>query len=501
MVIVTAKEMYDIDSYAMETIGYDGKLLMENAGRSVSEKMKVIISKHDQICILAGSGNNGGDGYVIARTLLNDGYNAYVIQIVPDEKIKGDVRYHKDVFVNCGGSTITTESLEEVSDYVQRASVVVDAMVGIGMKGMLREPISSIVSLVNQKPSKVIAVDIPTGLPADEGITDFHAIKADYTYIIEVAKMSVFVQQTNPFYGSWETVSIGIPSHSSPFNTNKNTWEEDDFRDSLPTRNQFSHKGKHGKGLAVGGSKEMPGSITMTAKAALRAGAGVLTIGTPEEVISSIASACLEATFLKLPKENAALSLDKYDAIVAGMGIGREENANRIISDIIHNASCPVIIDADGLFHLKKDMESLKDRSAPTILTPHPGEMAMLMDCTIEEIVHAPFAHAKQFAESYGVYLLLKGKYSIITTPDGRQTVNRTGNPGLAKGGSGDVLSGIILSMVMQQQSIEEGLCNACYLHGKAADVCVDQGHSYYDLLATDIINSFPFVFVHDRLS
>lgn len=498
MFIVTAKEMYDVDSYTMEKIGYDGKLLIENAGRAVSEKMKSILSKHDQIGILIGSGNNGGDGYVIARTLLNDGYNLRAIQIVPDEKIKGDdVHYHKEVFVNCGGTVQVAHSADEVHDLLLHVNVVVDAMLGIGMKGTLRKPLYSIVSLVNQLRKKVIAVDIPTGLPSDEGISDFYAIKADYTFIIEAPKVSVFVQHTAPYYGTWETISIGIPSHVFSGVSEKDTWEEDDFKQSLPERNTFSHKGKHGKGLAIGGSKEMPGSITMTAKAALRAGAGLVTIGTPEEVISSIASACLEATFLKLPEEdtNTVFQLDNYDAIAIGMGLGREERAYRIVNDIVKNANCPLIIDADGLFHVKRDMNLLEKRSAPTILTPHPGEMAMLMDCTVEDIVHAPFNYAKKLSKAYGVYVILKGKYTIITTPDGKQTINHTGNPGLAKGGSGDVLSGIILAMIMQEQSIKEGLCNACFLHGKAADVSVDQGHSYYDLLATDIIDRIPFVF------
>lgn len=495
MVIVTAKEMYDVDCYTMEWVGYSGKLLMENAGRGIAEKMKSILSKHDQICILVGSGNNGGDGYVIARTLLNLGFKTHVIQIVPDEKIIGDVRYHKDIFINCGGAVDVILVPSKIDEYIQHADVVVDGMLGIGMEGKLRKPVHSIVSLVNQKAKKVIAIDIPSGLPSDEGVSDFHAIQADYTFTVEAPKMSVFVQHTAPFYGIWETISIGIPSQIFRMYTKKDTWEENDFNETLPERNTFSHKGTHGKGLAVGGSKEMPGSIAMTAKAALRAGAGLLTIETREEVIRQIAPACLEATFLTLSEKTAPLPLDKYDGVVVGMGLGRDDSTNGIVTDIVTHADCPVIIDADGLFQVKKNLDLLKNRTAPTIVTPHPGEMAMLMDCTIEEIVHAPFDHARRFATLFGVYVILKGKYTIITTPDGKQTVNRTGNPGLAKGGSGDVLSGIILAMVMQEQSIEEGLANACFLHGKAADACIANGHSYYDLLATDIINSIPLVF------
>lgn len=497
MFIITAKEMYEVDRYAMESLGYDGKLLMENAGRTISEKMKSIVSKHDRICILVGAGNNGGDGYVIARTLLNDAYNVQVIQIVPDEKIRGEVLYHKELFLRCGGTVKVERSAEVIDVSIQCSSVVVDAMLGIGMKGPLRESLASIVSIVNQKAKKVIAVDIPTGLPSDEGIKAFRAIKADYTFTIEAAKESVFLPHTAPYYGIWETVSIGIPTQLFQMYTKRATWEENDFIKSLPERTSFSHKGNHGKGLVIGGNREMPGSITMSAKAALKAGAGLITIGTTKEVIPSIASACLEATFLELPEKGAgpALNLDNYDAVAIGMGLGRDEQASRFVNETVEKAQGPLIIDADGLYHLKKNLDALHNRSASTIITPHPGEMAMLMDCAIEEIVQAPFNHAKNFSQAYGVYVVLKGKYTVITAPDGHQFVNHKGNPGLAKGGSGDVLSGIILSMVMQNQTIMEALCNACFLHGSAADACITQGNSYYDLLATDVISGLPSVF------
>ncbi|WP_430788642.1 NAD(P)H-hydrate dehydratase [Virgibacillus flavescens] len=496
MFIVTAKEMYDVDRHAVDSIGYDGRILMENAGRAISENMKSILSKHDQICILIGAGNNGGDGYVIARTLLNEAYSVNVVQVVPDEKITGDVRYHKDIFVKCGGTLNIVSTAEEAEKHVQSASVIIDAMLGIGVKGALREPIQSIVSLINQNAVKVIAVDIPTGLPSCEGVKEFQAIQADFTITIEAAKESAFIPHTAPYYGSIEIVKIGVPSQLFQMYTKKDTWEESDFKNTLPERNAFSHKGTHGKGLAIGGSKEMPGSIAMTAKAALRAGVGLVAIGTSEKVIQSIASACLEATFIELPKDSTenVLQYDNYDAVAIGMGLGREKQAYDYVQNSLKQASCPLIIDADGLFHIKNNLDVLKDRSAATILTPHPGEMAMLMDCTIDEIVHAPFAHAKKFSREYGVYVVLKGKYTIITTPAGKQTVNHKGNPGLAKGGSGDVLTGVILSMVMQNQSIEEAICNACFLNGKAADACIEEGHSYYDLLATDVINGLPIV-------
>src|SRR5690625_874149 len=470
--------MYDIDRYTMQEIGIEGKLLMENAGREVCKRLETILEENKLITILVGAGNNGGDGFVIARTLLNQMHNVHVVQVVPDEKITGDALYHKNVFLNCGGSVVYVEQAQDIAELVTHADLIIDAMVGIGIKGVLREPVSAIVTMINEGPAYVISVDIPSGLPADEGESNFKSVQADYTVIIGAPKISAFLQHTAPYYGKWEVVSIGIPLPVFQKHADRHVITAEQFKKNMPKRNKYSHKGSHGKGLIVGGSPEMPGSLIMSVKAALKAGAGLITAGTYRKVISAIASQCIEATYLSIPETNAfsgndhPITVENYDAIALGMGMGRHDETRVLVSDITRQANCPLVIDADGLYHLKNDLTMLQTRTgAPTIITPHPGEMAMLLNISVKALMEAPFQHALAFAETHQVYVILKGRYTIIIAPDGKQAVSTAGNPGLAKGGSGDVLTGIVLAMVMQDQSDFQALCNACFMHCTTSDL------------------------------
>ncbi|RYG71871.1 NAD(P)H-hydrate dehydratase [Lentibacillus lipolyticus] len=501
MYIVTAEEMYDMDHGAMNNVGMDGRLLMENAGRAIAAVIKERVERTACIRILAGGGNNGGDGYVIGRTLMDDDFDAKVVQVVPDAKITGDALYHKHLFMRCGGEVAVISSADEIRSVVRDADAVIDAMAGIGLKGRIREPLASIAAVVNKEADYVLSVDIPSGLPANEGIDDFYAVRANETVIAGFPKQSAFLEHTAPYYGVWQTVSFGLPSVVTVNGAKRRLWTEDQFRKSMPERLPYSHKGSHGRGLVAGGSMEMPGSVAMTVHAALRTGAGLVTAATAKSAIPAVASQCMEATYLALEETNGYISRDKsisftdYDAVVIGMGMGRHNMAQYLVRRALQEAACPLILDADGLYHLKESFDLLKKRMAPTVLTPHPGEMAMLLDITVSELLQKPFAYATMVAEAYGVYVVLKGPYTIITDPDGWQTVTVTGNEGLAKGGSGDVLSGVILAMVMQEQSIMDALSNACFVHGKAADMLVSQTHSVYDLMASDLLHGISKVY------
>ncbi|WP_067730263.1 bifunctional ADP-dependent NAD(P)H-hydrate dehydratase/NAD(P)H-hydrate epimerase [Oceanobacillus damuensis] len=501
MYIVTAKEMYDIDHYTMHEIGMDGRLLMENAGRAVSDKVMGIVGSHDRISVFVGPGNNGGDGFVIARTLLDKGYDVQVIQIVSDEKIRGDALYHKSLFHKCDGKVICERQTSAIRKIVELSDVVIDSMLGIGVEGDLKPPFSEVVSVINQSNVCVISVDIPTGLPAGEHSASFTSIIADYTFAVGAAKESAFLEETASYYGKWETLAIGFPQQAFHKFADRSLWTEKDFKKTLPTRKKYAHKGNHGKGLLIGGNRQMPGAIAMSTKAALKAGGGLITAGTTEEVISMIAPLCQEAMFMKLGDNDGHLVIDQdlpiesFDAIALGIGMGRREETGDLVRHVIQKAHCPIIVDADGLYHVRNSLHALKERTYPAIITPHPGEMAMLMDLPVGELLSAPFRYTHEFAKEYGVYVVLKGKNTIITSPFGIQVVETSGNPGLAKGGSGDVLTGIALAMIMQEQSIIEAVCNACFIHGKSADIQVEQAHSFYDLLATDVIDGISKVY------
>lgn len=501
MYIVTAKEMYDIDHYTMQQVGIEGKVLMENAGREIAKRTEKLLRQNEPIAVLAGPGNNGGDGFVIARTLLNQQYDVVVLQVVPDDKIKGDAQDYKQVYVQCGGEVIVVSDKKHFKELIEGQSFIIDAMFGIGVRGKLRGPIHEFVTSLNQSGQTVISVDIPSGLPADDSSGEFTAVQADWTFMVGAAKRSAFLPETSHFYGNWEIVDIGFPSFVIEKFAGSVLWGEADLRKTLPARGAFSHKGSHGRGLIIGGNDQMPGSILMSAKAALKTGAGLLTAGTTEKVIQMIAAQSAESMYMALGDQDGFLideeeiELKSFDAVAMGMGLGRRKETEGLVKRVIEQAEGPVVIDADGLYHMKQCLETVKNRTNPLVITPHPGEMAMLLDLSVKELLSSPFQHAKDFAQKYGIYVILKGKYTIVTAPDGKQSINDTGNQGLAKGGSGDVLTGIVLAQVMQEQTIFHALCNACWIHGKSADLQVEKKHSYYDLLATDVIEGIPLVY------
>ncbi|UFT99819.1 NAD(P)H-hydrate dehydratase [Radiobacillus kanasensis] len=501
MHIVTAKEMYEIDRMTIEEYGIDGKILMENAGREISRRLDDLLSSsQERITVLVGSGNNGGDGFVIGRTMMNLGYSVKILQLVPNDRIQGDAHYHKKLFLAVGGELIHWSEHFSMETLEKETDVWVDAMLGIGTKGALRGPILEVCSFVNSSNRLTISVDIPSGVPAEEEKEhDGKAIQADITYIIEAPKLSTFLQRFASFYGRWEVVKIGIPNTAWQ-HVKRAIWSEGKVQETLPDRECFSHKGTHGKGFIIGGSHTMPGAVALTGAAALRAGSGLITIGTVAEAIPSIAAQLTEVTFQKLRGRNGWIQpqdfdLCLFDAVAIGMGMGRDEETALLTKQVVESVDCPVLIDADGLHHVRNYLSSLRERNQPTVLTPHPGEMAMLSNSDIASILARPFSISKSFAMEYGIYLVLKGPFTIVTTPTGEQWVNQTGNAGLAKGGSGDALSGILLTMMMQHDSIQQALSNGCYLHGKSADYLVEHHHSNRDLLASDVIRGLKQVF------
>ncbi len=493
--------MYEIDQYAMEKGGISGERLMENAGRQIADRLIKSVTLNQRIAILIGGGNNGGDGFVIARFLKEAGYPISVFQVVKDEKIRGDAKIHKHLLQGIGVRVELVLDANELEQKLMDHELVIDAMLGIGITGSLREPIRSIIEVVNQSNLRIIAVDIPSGLPANDQVEVDAAIAADQTYIVEAPKQTVFIEPTNSYYGDWQVVSIGIPIEAFLEIGRVKRWDDHDVKRTLPQRDIFSHKGSHGRGLVIGGQLTMPGSITLTANAALRSGAGLLTIATIKELIPIIANQCTEATYHILSDEDGKitgghLTKETYDAVAIGMGMGRSQRSSDFIKKFVRKIDKPVIIDADGLYHISNMLEEWKPSHKTIILTPHYGELAMLTGYSVSDIKKAPFTISREFAAEYQVYLILKGKYTIITTPDGRQSICDKGNTGLAKGGTGDVLSGILLTMVMQHDNVSTALNNGCFVHGKSAELLVKRGkHTERDMLASDVIEGISHVF------
>lgn len=503
MYIVTAEEMYELDKLAMKEGGIDGRILIENAGSAIYEKLVNRVSKKDKIAVVVGGGNNGGDGFVIARYLKENGFTVHVLQLVADERIKGDALFHKELYMRAGNAVTYISSRDQFKAYLAEADVLVDAILGIGMNGEIREPIRTYIELINNSNLLTLSIDIPSGLPSNEGMHLDKVVRADITYTVEAWKQAFLCESFAKYCGVIETVDIGIPkaAYTSVKPTAK-IWTSSSFRNSYPRREPYSYKGANGKGLIIGGNQNMPGAAMLSARAALRAGAGLLSVATVPENRGIIAAGCPEATyhilpnFTRLPDEDTIALFQTFDGIAIGMGMGRKESSSSFIQAIMEQTNVPLLIDADGLYHFKRNMQSGIRREGPIIITPHFGEMAMLTETTIEEVKRNPFALSRKLAERYNLHVVLKGKHTIITAPNGEQLVSNEGNPGLAKGGTGDVLSGILLTMIMQHEEILPALANGCFLHGKSAELLISEGkHSIYDVVASDIVDGLPFVF------
>lgn len=495
MHIVTGDEMYAIDRKTMEEVGLPGLLLMENAGQAVVRKLEERIGKDDEITVLAGAGNNGGDGIVIARLLQEKGYRVQLWLIPPDEKVKGDAEKHLLIYKKSGHLLYRfAENEARCLERIKHSTVIVDAMLGIGVKGGVREPYRRLIEKVNEVSARVISVDVPSGVPADGGIVE-EAVQADETYTLQCPKIGLFHPGCRKYYGKWDAVSIGIPNKVIKGNAEKRLlWQKENVTAALPCRPFDAHKGTFGRGLVIAGSRTMTGAAILAAEAALRGGAGLVTCAVPEDIHPIVAGRVIEATFQPLPTEGGLLtgelpfSLSAYRAVAAGPGIGRDKGSDLLIRRLLEDAEQPLILDADALFHVKDLRRQLQERKAPTILTPHPGEMARLADVDVREVQSRRFQIAQQFAECFGVFLVLKGPYTVVAAPDRFLAVNPTGNPALAKGGSGDVLTGLMLAFIMQHEHLRDAICNAVFIHGMAADLLIEQGHSQMDVVATDVI-------------
>lgn len=493
MHIVSREEMYAVDQYTIEKIGISGNMLMENAGNAIFHHLTNHLKKSDRIGVMIGKGNNGGDGFVISRYLYQSGYDIDVWLVPNKEDITGDAKNHLDIFMNSGGQLQSYQDgfFEKCSGY----TVIIDALLGIGVKGSLRHPYGEIIHVMNQSKAKIISVDIPSGVPADGGAFVHEVVKADQTLTLHRPKLGQFTFPAANFFGETKVLDIGIPHRvDEDLEINRELWTKRAVVESLPQREINAHKGSHGKALLVAGSQSMPGAASLSALSALQSGIGLLTLATKKSIQPIIASRVPEVMFYLMDDHNDKINaVNNYDAIALGPGLGRNTYSKGLLEQLL-SINLPLIIDADGLYYLNDFLPLLRNRKHPTILTPHPGEMAHLSRCSISDVENQRFKVSFDFATANHVYLVLKGPYTIVTTPDGKQYVNTTGNPSLAKGGSGDVLTGMILAFLLQHQTAQEAISNAVFVHGKVADDLIKANHSMLDIRASDIIDGISMV-------
>jgi len=508
MYIVTANEMREMDRLTIESFGIPGRVLMENAGRGAAQILLKNFSDltHKKVGVIAGRGNNGGDGFVIARYLAQIGVNVTVYLLSTRHMVKGDAAANLELLAPLEVPVIEIPDQKSFQDNVtamRHQNIWIDAILGTGLKSDVKGYFKEIIAFINQSNTSVFAVDIPSGLNSDTGQPCGACIRAKATATFAYAKTGHLIFPGAKYTGELEIVDIGIPPHiAEKVSPMQYCLTPDLIRNRFLPRPPDAHKGHTGHLLVIAGSPGKTGAAALTAMSAMRSGAGLVTLGIPMSLNAILEAQVLEPMTVPLPEtQKGVLGESSFDTIkkqlsdkkclAIGPGIGTSDETKNLVHRIIQESITPVVIDADGLNCLSGHTRILKNLNTPVILTPHPGEMARLMDTTTRFIQNDRINCARNFAKNFNVHVVLKGARTIIAHPDGKVYINPTGNPGMASGGMGDVLTGVIAGLITQGYPIESAMHAGVYLHGAAADALAET-IGPFGYLANEVMNAIP---------
>ena len=506
MYLVTAQQMKDMDRLTIESFGIPGIVLMESAGRGTVDALFRHFPGVRHVGIVAGRGNNGGDGFVIARYLASRHIELSVYLLSKTEHVKGDAAVNLKLLHRMGipvHEVPDMDAFELHQGQMRQCDLWVDAMLGTGLKSDVRGIFKEMIDFLNTLQKPIIAVDIPSGLDSDTGKPRGCCIKAKVTVTYGLPKIGQVVLPGTEFVGTLEVVDIGItPAVVDEVGPKHHLLTQEMIKPCFRSRALESHKGTTGHLLVLGGSPGKTGAAVMTSRAAMRVGTGLVTLGIPKSLNTAAESQLTEVMTVPLP-ENAGqtLGLSAYERIMSllenkkglaiGPGLGTAKSTQNLVRRLIRKSHVPIVIDADGLNSLVGGLECLKDLKVPVVMTPHPGEMARLVGTTSRQVQQERIRQARKLATTRKVYLVLKGAKTVIAHPDGAVFISPTGNPGMASGGMGDVLTGMIAGLIVQGMSVGEAVNAGVYLHGFAADFLARK-MGPVGFLASDIIEILP---------
>ena len=500
MAVLNTDEMRRAEAAANES-GLDYARMMENAGSAAAR----VIRQHypvagQTVMILCGSGNNGGDGFVIARKLLEQ--NAKVGIILTGDMPRTAIAMEMAQRLRHLPIPVYRwmQDPQAAVQALQSTRLVVDAVFGIGFRKVLPDSLRGLFRLIHDRRIPVVAVDIPSGMNADDGHCDPDTLRAALTVTFTALKPALTMPEAAPVYGRVEVADIGMPPEIwQAYAGTPTVIDSKMVQACFSPRPEDSHKGTFGHVLAVCGSYGMAGAATLSVRGALRSGAGLVTAAIPRSIYPMVTVAQPEAVCLPLPdddegqrqpeaRERLYPALAKATALLVGCGLGQGEEATALVLDLLERATCPMVLDADGINAVCAHIDKLKAHEAPLILTPHPGEMARLCHTTVAEVESDRIGTARRFAADNGVWVVLKGHRTIIASPDRALLVNPTGNPGMATGGSGDVLAGMIASFAAQGMAPRAAAMCAVYLHGRAGDHAAER-LGQHAMLPSDLLD------------
>jgi len=505
--VLTVRQMQNAEENAVK-LGMSFMRLMENAGAScakyINDYIKSESGRYRKITILCGSGKNAGDGLVIARKLKQFGYDISVIFLFDRLKAQETI----EMYTMTDGLNIkfykASLHYDEVEFEIESADIIVDAIFGIGFAGKLDEATRAIIEAANESKAKIISIDVPSGLSGDGGEDVF--VNADVTLAIAASK-PVHLMNIDRI-GKIVTVDISIPESCFPENAaNVIIPTDENIKRVLPQKSKYAHKGDFGRAVIIAGSLNYQGAAVLSANACVRSGAGITQLVIPKAAYSAIAAKVTEpillpvasnadGTFSEMAKWEILEAVKRADAILIGCGIGDNAETNQIVYDVIRTAECPMVIDADGINAVAKNINILREAKAPIVMTPHPGEMSRLTGTRVGTSVAERIMTALRFSEEYNVVLALKGANTVVASHSLPVFINITGNNGMATGGSGDALAGIIVSLLAQSTKVFDATAAGVYIHGLCGDKAAKR-LSRRGLTPTDMVKELPRVFAN----
>ncbi|HYM78704.1 MAG TPA: NAD(P)H-hydrate dehydratase [Candidatus Dormibacteraeota bacterium] len=511
MKIVTAAEMREIDRATSERYGVPSLTLMENAGAAVVEQVLRLWRSGMRMVVICGKGNNGGDGFVVARLLADQKKLVEVVLLADPAELKGDaaVMYSKLPVP----ATVVRSTEEWKSGRVQQvlaADFYVDAILGTGFKPPVSGLYAEAITFLNASQEKVVAVDIPSGADADAmGPQQGVIARADVTVTFTAPRPAhVFSLLTQ---GPTYLAEIGSPDEAIVSSLHLNMIHPRDYASLIGRRPPESNKGNYGHVLVIGGSVGKAGAAAMAGMAALRAGAGLSTVAAPKSVFTTVAGFYPELMTEPLPETDAGTIstsagvrieelLKSMTVVAIGPGISRDPHTATLVRSLVAHHQIPMVVDADGLNAFDGHAKELNGSGRTLVITPHPGEMARLAGCSTAEVQKNRLGVAREFAREHELIVVLKGHQTLVVQPDGEAWVNNSGNPGMATGGTGDILTGMVAAMIAQNPSnTMMAVCAAVQLHGLAGDV-ISETDGEHSLVATDLLRGLPDAFNRARM-
>ena len=504
MKILTSQQIKSVENLALANkVSED--VLMKNAGEAAATFIEKKTEFKGKSCVvLCGLGNNGGDGYVLAKKLYNDYVNVIVVSLDGNLKASNLIKLKKDS-ENLGIKILNTTNIDAVTQAINQADILVDALCGTGFHGELSDEIAALNILWQNSSAVKFALDLPTGIVADTGEVCKSCFSSDFTISFICLKPAHVFSSSRVHCGKIALSEIGISKDIiNQVNSDYELLDENLVWESIQIRSPFTNKGDYGKLLNISGSQQMRGAAALSTLGSLRSGVGIVTLATVKGVIGSLSPVLLESKFLRLTENSHGTisscelshiltQLSQFDVCLIGCGLGVNNETQKIVTQIVEKSEIPLVLDADALTIISQNVNVLKNKKATVILTPHMCEMARLLNISVQDLIKKRKEVITEFAQQYNVTVVLKDCDTLIVDSTGKTYVNIGGNPGLAKGGSGDVLAGIIAGLMAQK--LENAPACGVFLHSKAAQMS-SKRKSQYAMLPSDILEDLCKVFL-----